>query len=257
MKTILKKVVPPGLHPVVRRSFQRVAHFGIKRNCPICGSWLNAFLPHGNEQGVVCPVCFSKAPHRLSCLFFKCNPHVFRKDGLILHIAAEPGFERRFRQWAGQNRMSYRKGDIEGQGTEHLDVCRLPFADGSIDLIYCCHVLNMVRDDRLAIRELFRVLVPHGAALLQVPCFYTGPTTKETSDTDEDRQRSFNDSRMFRVYTDADYQFRLEAAGFVVERYLADNFPAPVAERCGLWHEVVHVCRKPAAERFPLRYATS
>lgn len=254
MKTILKHIVPARLHPLVRRSYLRISHFGLGRQCPICGSWLKTFLPHSREEGVVCPVCFSKAPHRLSCLYFQCNPHVFRTGGLILHIAPEPGMQRQFRRWAHEHAMSYRVGDIDQRGDEHLDVCRLPFADGSVDVIYCCHVLNMVRDDRRAIAELFRVLAPRGTALLQVPCFYPGPGNKEAADSDEDRIREFNDSRMFRVYAEADYTLRLESAGFAVDRFLADSCPKPAAERLGLWHEVVHVCRKPEAEKCAIEY---
>jgi SAM-dependent methyltransferase len=254
MKKLLKNIVPERFHPQARRSLQQLCHFGLSRQCPICGSWLRGFLRHGGEEEVLCPVCFSKAPHRLSCLYFQRNVKVFTNGGVILHIAPEPGLERRFRKWAADHRMSYRKGDIKGIGEEQLDICRLPFPDGSIDVIYCCHVLNAVREDRRAIGELFRVLATHGTALLQVPCFYRGPTSKETADTDEDRQRSFNDSSIFRVYTEADYRSRLERAGFVVEQFLADKCPSTIGKRFGLSHEGVHVCRRPEANRFAIEY---
>ena len=49
------------------------------------------------------------------------------------------------------------------------DLTRAPFADEAFDVIVCYHVLEHIRDDRAALRELARVLRKDGRALIQVP----------------------------------------------------------------------------------------
>ena len=248
MKAILKCFVPESLRPGARRLWNKVKHGGLSRRCPVCGSRLRRFAPHGTpvEDEAVCPVCGSKAPHRLACLYFARNPKLFRRGGILLHVAPERELGRRLREWAEKRGMTYRSGSIMGTGDQHLDVRNLPFADGSIDLVYCCHVLNCMLEDTLAMKEFFRVLHPEGAAVLQVPAFHQGATTLETHSRAE-RLQAFHDDGIFRCYTDADYVARLHDAGFAVSRYRAETFTETEIRRFSLKQEVFHICTKPSA----------
>ena len=133
-----------------------------------------------------------------------------------------------------------------------MDILDLPFEDQSVDLLYCCHVLNSMNDDRGAMREVRRVLSESGTAVLQVPAFYEGETTLEAGPEEADRLRVFNDVGISRCYTDADYVKRLEDAGFRVRHYRAAQFSASDVRRYSLKAEVVHVCtcsdRQPKAD---------
>jgi SAM-dependent methyltransferase len=51
------------------------------------------------------------------------------------------------------------------------DVCALPYAEGTFDLVLATDVIEHVDDDGLALRELRRVLKPGGTALITVPAF--------------------------------------------------------------------------------------
>ena len=51
------------------------------------------------------------------------------------------------------------------------DVCALPFADASFDFVLATDILEHVDDDRRAMAEIARVLVPGGRALITVPAF--------------------------------------------------------------------------------------
>ena len=51
------------------------------------------------------------------------------------------------------------------------DAASLPFADESFDLVVALDVLEHLRDDRVAARELRRVLKPTGAIVVFVPAF--------------------------------------------------------------------------------------
>ena len=51
------------------------------------------------------------------------------------------------------------------------DVRAMPFADESFDLVLATDIIEHVEDDRLALREIARVLAPNGKALITVPAF--------------------------------------------------------------------------------------
>ena len=53
------------------------------------------------------------------------------------------------------------------------DALNLPFRDASFDKVICSEVLEHVLDDKLALRELVRVLKPEGSMAVSVPSFLT------------------------------------------------------------------------------------
>lgn len=54
---------------------------------------------------------------------------------------------------------------------ERGDICSMPFADESFDLVLATDVIEHVEDDGRALREIARVLKPGGVVLLTVPAF--------------------------------------------------------------------------------------
>ncbi len=54
------------------------------------------------------------------------------------------------------------------------DVTKLPFADGSFDIVVCSEVLEHIEDNRTAVRELVRVLKPGGDLVVTVPRLWAG-----------------------------------------------------------------------------------
>jgi len=52
------------------------------------------------------------------------------------------------------------------------DVTKLPFADGSFDVVICSEVLEHIQDNRTAVAELVRVLKPGGDLVVTVPRFW-------------------------------------------------------------------------------------
>lgn len=51
------------------------------------------------------------------------------------------------------------------------DVTRLPFSDGSFDVVVCSEVLEHIADNRTAVAELLRILKPWGDLAVTVPRF--------------------------------------------------------------------------------------
>ncbi|WP_018654957.1 class I SAM-dependent methyltransferase [Actinomadura flavalba] len=57
-----------------------------------------------------------------------------------------------------------------GLDAVRADVCELPFASGTVDLVVAFDVLEHVEQDHLAAEEIARVLRPGAPALVAVPC---------------------------------------------------------------------------------------
>lgn len=244
MKSALKRVVPEPLRPRLRQSLVRIRSLGWRRYCVICDSHLNAFMTHGEppETDFRCPLCHSKPPHRLAAYYFRDHPGIYGEGGTMVHIAPESGLGPYLKRLAQRRGMRYRAGDVKGTGDAHLDLLALPFPDASIHMLYACHVLNSLQDDRAAMREVRRVLHPDGVAILQVPAFCTAQDTIETHGH-EDRMRVFSDDGIYRCYTNADYENRLQLAGFAVECFRASSLPVELVRKAALKQELLHVCR--------------
>lgn len=241
----LKRLVPAAWRPRMRSAWVRLRNAGVRHRCNVCGAGLRRFAAHGvpEEANFRCPVCHSKPPHRLAELFFSSHPDLFRVGGLLVHVAPELGLGRRLSKMAELTGMHYRGGGITGVGDTHLDLLAMPFASDSVSLLYCCHVLNCLQDDRQAMREVCRVMRADGVAVLQVPAFCQGPDTIETQSLDQ-RLSTFSDAGIYRCYTNADYEQRLRDAGFDVVAHRATQVPSALIDRHQLKSEVLHVCRK-------------
>jgi len=98
----------------------------------------------------------------------------------------------------------------------HMDITNLELADNEFSLIWCCHVLEHIEDDKKAMSELFRVLHPDGVAVIMVPVYgestYENPLIK----TPEGRLLHFKQEDHVRLYG-LDIRERLDAAGFKID----------------------------------------
>lgn len=109
-----------------------------------------------------------------------------------------------------------------------MDIMQMPVPDNTYDVVICNHVLEHVTDDRVAMREILRVLKPGGWAILQVPVDWARNYTLEdpTVTSATDRERIFGQYDHLR-YHGTDYPDRLKEVGFQVdaEDYLAAFSP--------------------------------
>ena len=118
----------------------------------------------------------------------------------------------------------------------HMDIMDMNLlGNGSIDFFICSHVLEYVRDDRKAMRELCRILSRDGRGIVVVPLDMNITVTDEDPDcADEaERIRRFGQNDHIRAYAKADFISRLEESGFAVEQVKVDSF-GDEASRNGL-----------------------
>jgi SAM-dependent methyltransferase len=159
-------------------------------------------------------------------LFFERRTDCFSgdQDRKTLHIAPEPCFEPRLRKVLG---AGYLTADVLADRVDvRMDIANIQFPDGTFDIVYCSHVLEHVPDDKMAMRELQRVLKEGGWAVILVP-ITTQRTIEDPSITDpKERLRLFGQADHVRRYG-PDYAGRLQAAGFTVSRVSPSDFLSP------------------------------
>jgi SAM-dependent methyltransferase len=160
--------------------------------CPCCGWRGVGFRALDCGQFLVpeveCPHCRAHERHRFLHLYLSRRPPAFMNvPGRILHFAPEVSV----RQFIDRNpdarciSTDYAKGVyahiLQGvQGPLFIsDIHHMPLADGVIGGIFCLHVLEHVRDDREAIRNLYRITRPGGEAVLMVPFMMDQTATEE------------------------------------------------------------------------------
>ena len=147
--------------------------------CPICGyegpfADLSDFAG-GVRKHAMCPRCGAAERHRLQYLALSEALDDARCQKMkMLHFAPEKFFRamfsRRFSEYETAD-LRILTGLIQRikQGVDHnVDIRSLPFDDGAYDVILASNVLPRIHDDRKAIKEVRRVLRPHGVAILPV-----------------------------------------------------------------------------------------
>lgn len=238
VRETLANLLPWRLKAALRRLRTLVLHalhYGASRLCPICGATYRKFGRFGvpSREDARCFRCDSLERHRLAWLYFSQRTDLFDgKSKRVLHIAPEECFRGRFAQRFG---AGYVTADRAARLPRvMLDVTAVPFTDEAFDVVYCSHVLEHVDDDRLAMRELRRVVKSDGWAILLVPI--TAPETIEDPSVTDPRARLrlFGQEDHVRRYG-PDYVDRLRAAGFMVTVTTVADLCAPAdAVRFGL-----------------------
>ena len=192
---------------------------GTKYTDPIDGRQFRKFLSYGYERtrkNVLSPSTLSLERHRLLWLYLKNETNFFISPLKVLHFAPEQAFYKRFKKLPN---IDYTTTDLNSPLADvKADICQLPFADNSYDVILCNHVLEHIPDDTKAMQELYRVLKPNGWGIFQIPQDLKRETTfEDNSITDKaDRAKIFGQYDHVRVYG-LDYFDKLRSVGFKVE----------------------------------------
>jgi SAM-dependent methyltransferase len=189
----------------------------LARLCLICGHHgVMISVGHPPRWDARCASCGSRERHRLLWLWVTEGGGNRLAGKHILHFAPEKALRRAFKENPG-----YETADLRQHGVTHqVDITCLPMADSTYDVMIANHVLEHIDDDRVAMRELFRVLRPGGIALLTVPINPTRATTYENPAIIDpvERQAHFTATDHRRFYG-LDFADRLRDVGFLVATY--------------------------------------
>ena len=228
---------------VVRRFTNEYLYSGGRVACPLCERTFRSWV--GGLQHGLCPYCRSAARHRLLWLYLAEDWKAPPATRDLLHLAPEWGLQRRFRK--DPRLARYVTADKSAPEADvHTDITAMTFADGHFDAIVCCHVLELIPDDRAAMREMVRVLRPGGVAYIQIPFAKENPQTDEDpSITDpRERERRFGEFDHVRVYG-RDITDRLYDSGFsVTQVWASEILDADQMTRWGLWDDVIFRCER-------------
>jgi SAM-dependent methyltransferase len=175
----------------------------------------------GYKKNVRCPNCRSTHRTRLLHLFFELRTDIYGKNVRVLHISPKKEVARLIR---GHDNIDHVCGALYPDTRAEfdavkVDVTDIEFPDGEFDVVICNHVLEHVREDEKAMREICRVLRPGGFAVLQVPLALDLEKTLEDASIVDGKARieAYGQKDHLRLYG-LDYFQKLAGAGFRIER---------------------------------------
>lgn len=216
--------------------------FGSNRVCPICSFSGKKFV-----NGNICPRCWGGARHRLLALYIK---NILRPstDSKILDIAPNRATGYIFNKNLCKNYISI---DLDSPVAMcNMDLTSLAFRDNKFDLIICFHVLEHIKNDTKAIEEIYRVLKPDGAAILQVPFSGKNGHTFELDSYDytdkKMNMKLYGHPGHVRRYGEKDYLAKLKTIGFKVklDNYVQTFSDADIAKYGLDKNKTIYVCHK-------------
>jgi len=216
--------------------------------CNLCGWSGRAFFDRGDAYGGLyrnstCPSCHSQPRHRsFRIILEKILPQ--GRTIKFLHFAPEPCISGYLKS---KGNLDYLTVDIDPRNAmKREDITDLSFQDCSFDFIMCSHVLEHVEDDLKAINELYRVLKPGGASVINVPIDYTREKTFHDSaiKSPHERTKAYWQWDHLRLYG-RDFPEKLKAAGFYegADSIHVDLRPEDITY-FGLLDTPIHICRK-------------
>jgi len=259
MRQIIKKIIPRSILEGYRNhSNQKLIreYRGDKVLCSVCGSSFRSFAPYGvtKRDNALCLACGSLERHRLlwKYLHEKTNLFIDTASLKLLHVAPEKAY---YDVFCKLKHIEYYPCDLfpdifnfnGSVKVQKVDITDIPFEENYFDAIICNHVLELIPDDKLAMRELFRVMKTPSWGIFQVPIDVNREETYEdfSITTREEREKVFGWPDHVRWYG-KDYKKRLTDVGFeVTEDNYASKFSVEELARFGLMgSEVIFYCRK-------------
>jgi len=183
--------------------------------CPCCSYGSTNFIKYGipPRKNALCPKCGSLERHRLFYLFLERSLSNNKKIS-ILHFSPEACLSKLFKSYKS---AKYTSADLRKTRAEQCeDITQLSFKARSFDLIFCSHVLEHVKNDIKAMKEMSRVLKPNSLAIILVPVSHKAKTEENTMKVSQKMQRNMVLHDHVRNYG-ADFKKRIFQSGLKVK----------------------------------------
>lgn len=195
--------------------------------------YLDADWQLESKENWRCPICKAYDRDRLMIAFLEELQADTGEKLRMLHIAPSLALEH---YALGRDDILYESTDIEMKNvTFQADLQDLSMVqDETYDIVVCSHVLEHVKNDVKAMRELFRILKPEGVCLVLVPLIVGKRNTEEEwGCSEEENWRRFCQFDHSRLYGRADFIGRLQKAGFCVNELGKSYFGEEFYEQYG------------------------
>lgn len=218
----------------LRRMYAELPLLGKKTYCPICNkkyNFLNMGKPYtiftckkiiggGLRKKVRCPICDINDRIRWCYYVLIKYTTIFNEKSVILHIAPEKGLEKIFRR---NEKITYISGDLqEGKADIVCDITKLQFENNYFDYILINHVLEHIKEENLAFKEMKRVLKDTGYIICSFPiCLSEDTYENECIINKKDRIKYYGQKDHVRLYG-RDVKSHLEAYGLEVREFITD-----------------------------------
>lgn len=189
-----------------------------------------------NAEEYLCPICGASDRDRMMIAFLqRLELDKSTVEESLLQIAPAKSIE----HWINGNCPSlvYHSTDLYMKNvTFTADIQDMhQIKEESYDFFICSHVLEHVKDDRKAMKELHRILKKDGFGLFLVPiALDQEQTDEEWGLSEEENWRRFGQGDHCRRYGKTDMIRRLQDAGFYVHALNKDFFGAETFYECGL-----------------------
>jgi len=207
----------------------------ISNLCNICGNKndFKSYKPCRSNNKVIfrnkmyCEKCDSQERHRFMWEYIKKNQHII-KNKQVVHCGSE------FCLFKPISKLTktYNKIDINPRPDQiQMDILNMVFESESIDTFICSHVLEHIKDDNKAMKEVARILKKDGIAILLVPINGRENTTEFLTPNKEDFDH-------YRNYGYIDFIDKLKLYFTSVKRILPqDILDERVIDLCSLSYE--------------------
>lgn len=221
-KKIYKKYIPEKRRLKNRLLYLKVTSIfyrGDRFECNVCKKKFRKLRPLGKLKlriNAECPYCGAQERSRVLFFYLQNETTIFEKKSSLLHFAPEWGLHKIFKK---TKNLQYINVDLNSNFADmQMDITDLKFPKNTFDFIICSHVLGHVPDENKAIKEMKRVLKPHGTAFILTIVDWNNPVTYESESikTPEERLKHYSEPDLLRLHG-ADFSKRLEKGGFNVE----------------------------------------
>ena len=208
----------------IRFTYNKIKFKGNNFYCNVCNSYLRLLKYYGPRDylNFTCPVCNSFGRHRMMALILEKNINSSTNIKKILHFAPELGI----RSWLKKKfpKFEYRSSNLDGYDSDlSLDLMNISLQSNSVDYVILSHVLEHVKDDTRALKEIKRILAPNGKLFLQVPLSKNQKTIRKYLNSDKDRCINYGQADHVRLFGKEDLTHQLTNIGFNIAVYVAKD----------------------------------
>ncbi len=236
----------------ISQTISRLRAKGSGVHCPCCGHQYKTFSAYGiqSRENARCWHCNSLERHRLLHLYLEEETDLFQSQAnkSLLHFGPSEVMYDRFSQLSS---IAYTAVDLNPADypmqLQKMDMTDIGGPAKTYDYILAIHIMEHIKDDIAAMRELYRVLKPGAKAIIMIPIDLDTEKTIESdvSLSGDENELLYGQTDHVRLYGQ-DFSDRLEQLGFRVEacRY-AETLSDQEMETYAVFKEdVIFVCVK-------------